>query len=218
MPDTARVVTTDSEIDLAIRRARQFAMYDRRVVKAAFSRSADKLRLTLNDGVICTIPRRLIQGLSGAQRKKLTPIQILGGGTGLSWPLLDVAHSVPALLAGVYGSSKWMKEQALESKSVQHSQKKPTSGEVDGRHRDSDGIIREKSGNTLVGTLRKTYGEDFLSDWRSDAKLSSVRRETDMSLNELVRQHRLGKKLPSPPIKAYRLDIMAQDFPQASIG
>jgi hypothetical protein len=53
-------------------------------------------------------------------------------------------------------------------------------------------------GKTLVGTLRKTYGEDFLSGWRSDTKLSSVREETDMSLNEMVRQHRLGKRLPVP--------------------
>jgi hypothetical protein len=69
---------------------------------------------------------------------------------------------------------------------------------IDSRNRESDGRIREKSGNTLVGTLRKSYGEDFLSDWRSDAKLSSVRQETDMSLNEMVRQHRLGKRLPPP--------------------
>ncbi|HZB89099.1 MAG TPA: hypothetical protein VE291_10605 [Terracidiphilus sp.] len=64
---------------------------------------------------------------------------------------------------------------------------------LDGRHRDTDGRIDEKKGNTLVRTLRSTYGENFLRDWRSDAKLSTVRTETDMSLTELVRQHRRGK-------------------------
>ncbi|HEX7728550.1 MAG TPA: hypothetical protein VF392_05900 [Terracidiphilus sp.] len=65
--------------------------------------------------------------------------------------------------------------------------------ELDGRHRDTNGRIEEKKGNTLVRTLRSAYGDDFLRDWRSDARLSTVRSETDMSLTELVRQHRRGK-------------------------
>jgi hypothetical protein len=64
---------------------------------------------------------------------------------------------------------------------------------LDGRHRDTDGRIEEKKGNTLVGSLRRVYGEDFLRDWRGHAKLSTVREETDMSLTELVRQHQRGK-------------------------
>jgi hypothetical protein len=65
---------------------------------------------------------------------------------------------------------------------------------LDNRHRDGDGRIEEKKGNTLVGSLRKAYGDDFLHDWRSDAKLSTVRQATDMSLTELVRQHQRGKR------------------------
>ena len=64
---------------------------------------------------------------------------------------------------------------------------------LDGRHRDKNGRIDEKRGDTLVRPLRKEYGKDFLRDWRSDTKLSTVRNEADMSLTELVRQHRRGK-------------------------
>jgi hypothetical protein len=64
---------------------------------------------------------------------------------------------------------------------------------LDERHRDRDGRIDEKRGDTLVRTLRKEYGESFLRDWRGNAKLSTVRGATDMSLTELVRQHRRGK-------------------------
>jgi hypothetical protein len=65
---------------------------------------------------------------------------------------------------------------------------------LDGRHRDEDGQIDRKHGNTLVGTLRQTYGEDFLADFRSDAKLETVLEETGAtSLTELVRQHRFGR-------------------------
>ena len=63
---------------------------------------------------------------------------------------------------------------------------------LDGRHRDRNGRIDEKRGDTLVRTLRTEYGPDFLRDWRSNAKLSTVRADTDMSLTELVRQHRRG--------------------------
>lgn len=207
MPESARMVTTDSEIDAALKRATAYAKFDRYVVKATYLDSADKLRLVLDDGAICSIPRRLIQGLSGVRKKeKLSQMQIINLGKGLLWPLLDVAHSVPGLLTGVYGSPKWMEQLKSESKSM----RRGIVVGIDSRHRDLDGNIREKSGNTLVGTLRKTYGEDFLSDWRSDAKLSSVRQETDMSLNEIVRQYRIGKRLPSPQGRANGYGTMMQ--------
>jgi hypothetical protein len=65
---------------------------------------------------------------------------------------------------------------------------------LDNHYRGISGRIEEKRGNTLIGSLRRIYGEDFLRDWRSDAKLSAVREGTDMSLTELVRQHQRGKK------------------------
>jgi hypothetical protein len=59
---------------------------------------------------------------------------------------------------------------------------------LDKRHRDQDGEIDRKHGNTLVGSLRKTYGDDFLPDWRSDAKLETVLEDSGAeSLSELVR-------------------------------
>jgi hypothetical protein len=67
------------------------------------------------------------------------------------------------------------------------------SDDLDNRHRDRDGRISEKHGNTLVDTLRQKYGEDFLPDWRSDAHLETVRDETGKSLTELLRDYRSGK-------------------------
>jgi hypothetical protein len=61
---------------------------------------------------------------------------------------------------------------------------------LDGRHRDEDGRISEKHGNTLVGTLREEYGQDFLSDWRSDAHLETVREATGKSLSQLIKEYR----------------------------
>ena len=108
MPEPVRMVTTDAEIDAAIARARKYAKYDRRVLRATYSTATDRLRLVLDDGATYTLPRALIQGLGEAREKDLKRIQILGEGTGLLWPVLDVAHYVPGLLEGIYGSEKWM--------------------------------------------------------------------------------------------------------------
>jgi hypothetical protein len=35
---------------------------------------------------------------------------------------------------------------------------------LDQRHRDKDGTIARKHGNTLIGTLRRTYGENFADE------------------------------------------------------
>jgi len=57
---------------------------------------------------------------------------------------------------------------------------------LDDRCRDNDGTIREKRGDTLVRTLRETYGPDFAPGVRSDATLQTVRERTGKSLSELV--------------------------------
>jgi len=62
---------------------------------------------------------------------------------------------------------------------------------IDGRWRDEDGEIRQKRSDTLVKTLRETYGDDFLSEFRGDAKLGTVLERTGKdSLTELVKEHR----------------------------
>ena len=59
---------------------------------------------------------------------------------------------------------------------------------LNGRHRDQDGAISQKRSDTLVRTLRKAYGVDFLSDFRSDATLGTVLKKTGAgSLSDLVK-------------------------------
>jgi len=110
MAEPARMVTTDAEIDAALEAARQTEKFDRRVARVSYSENTDSVVLVLENGVTHSIPRRLLQGLSEARPEDLKEIELLGRGTGLYWPALDVAHLVSGLLAGVYGSARWMKE------------------------------------------------------------------------------------------------------------
>jgi hypothetical protein len=59
---------------------------------------------------------------------------------------------------------------------------------LQGRHRNKDGEISRKHGNTLVSTLRKIYGPSFAQDFAPHATLSDVLAATgDRSLSEFHR-------------------------------
>jgi hypothetical protein len=114
MSENARIVTTDVEIDTAIQDARLYEKYDRQVACATYCGKSDTIHLHFEHGVTYIIPRQLLQGLADANPRDLNNIELLGRGTGLYWPALDVAHQVSGLLAGIYGSAKWMKHLQLE--------------------------------------------------------------------------------------------------------
>jgi hypothetical protein len=62
---------------------------------------------------------------------------------------------------------------------------------LDSRHRDNSGQTREKNGNTRIGTLRETYGENFARGRRSDMKLDTLLVETDSdSLSDYLRNQK----------------------------
>ena len=57
---------------------------------------------------------------------------------------------------------------------------------LDQRCRDMDGEIRQKRGDTLVGTLRRTYGPEFAPGVRSDMRLDTLRERTGGSLSKIL--------------------------------
>jgi len=64
---------------------------------------------------------------------------------------------------------------------------------MDTRHRDKNGEISRKHGNTLIRTLRRTYGPGFAPGCADDAKLTDVLAKIDeMSLSHLIRDHENG--------------------------
>jgi hypothetical protein len=64
---------------------------------------------------------------------------------------------------------------------------------LDNRHRDKNGEISRKHGNTLVGTLRKHYGAAFSPGFKDTDKLSDVLAKLDeTSLTKLIKDHHAG--------------------------
>jgi len=101
------VVTTDAEIDAALRKAK---LHDRDPLarKVKHVPAWRLLVVELTNGRRLAIPLEEIQGLDGATHKQLGNYELLGRGTGISFPELDVDLYVPALIEGVYGNRRWM--------------------------------------------------------------------------------------------------------------
>jgi hypothetical protein len=58
---------------------------------------------------------------------------------------------------------------------------------LDHRHRDKNGEISKKHGNTLISTLRKEHGDNFAPGISGTAKLSEVLEKLDEpSLSKLI--------------------------------
>ena len=116
---------------------------------------------------------------------------------GLHWERLDEDISVAGLLAGRGDITKRMEPAVSTKQAVREvalGKRRYTAAKqpgLDGRHRDTPGQIHHKQGNTLVGTLRKTYGDDFAAGRRSDMKLENLLRETGAkSLADLRKNYR----------------------------
>jgi hypothetical protein len=64
---------------------------------------------------------------------------------------------------------------------------------IGARHRDKSGEISQKHGNTLIRTLRKTYGANFAKGCADEEKLSDVLAKLDRrSLSKLLRDYDAG--------------------------
>jgi Protein of unknown function (DUF2442) len=120
-----KIVTTEAEIDRAIERAWNLQS-EPRVAEVEYrpGPGLDLLILKLSDGRRHLIPREDLQGLQSATKEQIARVEILGNGTGLHWPALNLDHYVPSLLRRIYGTKSWMAEIGRSGGSVKSAAKK----------------------------------------------------------------------------------------------
>jgi hypothetical protein len=102
------VVTTDKQIDAAIARAGALQSTEQRATRATYDPKHDRITIELSNRVVVSIPRQQLQGLTGVGANDIAQIELVGNGTGLHWPTLDVDHYIPGLLNQVFGTRAWM--------------------------------------------------------------------------------------------------------------
>ena len=85
--------------------------FDKQYERAAsYDEATDRLTIELTNDVVFIVPRKLIQGLADAAPDQVAEVKVMPRGAALHWEDLDVQMSVPALVAGTFGSRAWMSE------------------------------------------------------------------------------------------------------------
>lgn len=79
-----------------------------RATEAKYVPGLDVLVLRLTNGTRALLPREQLQGLQNASRRQIGNFKLMGGGSGLHWPELEVDLSVDGLVSGIYGTKQWM--------------------------------------------------------------------------------------------------------------
>jgi hypothetical protein len=79
-----------------------------RALSARFDRKSGRIVVELVNGSLFEFPARLAQGLQSATDDQLAEVEILGVGFGLHWEALDADLKVESLMAGRFGSTRYM--------------------------------------------------------------------------------------------------------------
>jgi hypothetical protein len=102
-------------------------------VAARYDRRRARIVVSLNTGVEIAFPPQLAEGLSDAAPADLAKIDVTPSGLGLHWPTLDADLYVPGLLAGAFGSKRWMAAQLGAAGGSVRSKAKTRAARTNGR-------------------------------------------------------------------------------------
>lgn len=101
---------TDEEAEAANERGRIEMAIKPRARAARYDREQDRIIVDLVNGSTFAFPPRLLQGLEQATADEIAEIEVLGVGFGLHWETLDASFTVEGLMAGRFGSRRYMAE------------------------------------------------------------------------------------------------------------
>lgn len=126
------MVITEHELNQATRRMETLRQQGH-AIAARYDRRRARVIVSLNTGVEVAFPPKLAEGLAEAGSADLAKIEITVGGLGLHWPRLDADLYVPGLLAGAFGSNRWMAAQLGAAGGRARTRAKTRAARVNGR-------------------------------------------------------------------------------------
>lgn len=101
-------MVTREAYDLATARGRVADEEFPRAVEASYDRKRRRIVVELSNRIGFMFAPEDAQGLEEAKPKDLDKVEVSMAGRGLHFPTLDADLYIPALLEGVFGSSRWM--------------------------------------------------------------------------------------------------------------
>ena len=137
------VAVTDAEIEEALRQTRLRA---KEPVAQGVEHipSLDLVIVTLSNRRRLVLPIEDVQDLGSATAKQLRHYELIGQGTGIRFPEIDVDLYVPALIEGVYGNRRWMAQLGRKGGAVKTEAKRlasRTNGAKGGRPRKTTAAV-----------------------------------------------------------------------------
>ena len=107
---------TDADIEKATRRGQEDAASRPVPESVRYDRVSGRIIVEFANGSAFMVPARSLQDLEGASDEDLSEVQ-LWGGYGLHWDTLDVDFTIPGLMAGNFGTARFMQQKGGQSRS-----------------------------------------------------------------------------------------------------
>jgi len=101
---------SDADIEAALARGREADRAEPRAVAARYDGRARRVVVDLANGSTLAFPRELVRELRDASAADVAAIEVQAGGRALRWEALDLDLGVAPLLAGIFGTSAWMRQ------------------------------------------------------------------------------------------------------------
>ncbi|MBF2089083.1 MAG: DUF2442 domain-containing protein [Synechococcales cyanobacterium K44_A2020_017] len=106
--DRGVILAFQEQFERAQSSASQANRTEPRAISAAYDSALGLVTIQLQSGAIFSFPAAIAQGLAGAEPDALAQVEVTPMGDGLHWPTLDADFSVTGLLAGMFGTPRWM--------------------------------------------------------------------------------------------------------------
>lgn len=103
---------TDAEFETATRRGEESLRTEPHAKAVRYDAKSGRLIIDLTNGCVFAIPTDLIQHVRDMPSEEIAKVRLLGSfGSALEWEDADIHFSVAGLVAGHFGSQKYMDSQ-----------------------------------------------------------------------------------------------------------
>lgn len=133
------VDSDDAAFETAAKRGAEELETTPRAVSARYDRQADRIAIELANGCTFLFPPVIAQDLQDATPDQLADIEVSPAGLALHWPQIDVDFSVAGLVAGIFGTARFMeaRRRGGQSRSAAKTAEARENGKKGGRPRKS---------------------------------------------------------------------------------
>lgn len=98
----------DAMLDRVAKAGTEALKSELRAVSARCDRATGRIEIELTNGCVHGFPPGLVEDLRGVSIDNLADVLVGGCGFNLHFPKVDVDLYVPALVAGIFGTDRWM--------------------------------------------------------------------------------------------------------------